>query len=374
MGLVAGNGVVLKVATQAQPVGEMLASLVGAADLPKGLFSLVHMAGSAAGKAFVESGIAKLFFTGSVAVGKELMRLASARLLPLSLELGGNDPMIVLPDACLPRAASGAIWAGFSNAGQSCGGVQRILAHSSVYDELKRLLVEGIRELRMGASGGPDVEIGALATEAQRRIVEEQLADALAKGASIAISHPAELPKGNFHRCVLLENVSSDMRVMREECFGPLITLEPYEEIGEAIAKANDSELGLTASVWTRRGRLAQAGAERLEAGCVTLNDHLMSHGMAETPWGGYKLSGLGRTHGALGLEEMTQPKVVVRDHYPSIAKNLFWHPYSADLLKGLKGALRLLYGKPSDGSFLALVGLFLGRMKAKDRARKRPS
>ncbi len=151
MALMAGNGVVLKVASQTLLVGQWIERVVRAGNLPNGLFSLINLPGSVAGKAFIDSGIDKLFFTGSVPVGKELMALAANRLLPISLELGGNDAMIVCADADIPRAVGGALWAGFSNSGQSCAAVERIFVEKKVYDEFLTLLADRVTKLRQGA-------------------------------------------------------------------------------------------------------------------------------------------------------------------------------------------------------------------------------
>lgn len=368
MALAAGNAVILKVASQAEPVGNVIAEAARRAGLPAGLLQVVRMPGAVAGRTFIESGIGKLFFTGSVGTGKELMRLAAERLLPLSLELGGADPMIVLKDANLRRAAYGVAWAGMSNAGQSCGGVQRVYVERPAYEAFKAELLTAVRGLRFGYAEGADcsIEVGTVATEEQRKAVEAQVADALGKGAKAILSHPEELPAGNFHRAVVLEGVRPGMRLWSEECFGPVVSLESFDTEAEAVARANDSPLGLSASVWTRDGRKAGRIAAALEAGAVSLNDHLMSHGMAETPWGGRKLSGIGRTHGALGLEEMTQPKVVVRDLFPGIDKDLFWHPYTEKGRKALDAAYRLLYGPRRGAKPLALLSLFVSRLGKK--------
>ena len=348
MALMAGNAVLLKVATHTQQVAILIREIVAAGNLPDGLFHMVNIPGNLAGPAFIDAGVDKIFFTGSVAVGKKLMAEAAPRLLPLSLELGGNDPMIVCKDANLRRAAAGAAWAGFSNAGQSCGGVERIYVEKDVYDEFIALLGIITESLTYGADTDGTVEVGAITTKAQLRTIREHLDDALAKGAKN--THFSKKLKGNdggfFFPPTVLENVDDSMMTMRLETFGPIVAVARVDSIDEAIAKANDSHLGLTASVWTRNRRKARRIASRLEAGTVSINDHLMSHGLAETPWGGFKESGLGRTHGAIGLEEMTQTRVVVDDYLPFVQKNMWWYPHDRSIYAGLKGGLQFLYGK----------------------------
>lgn len=350
MALMAGNGVILKVATQAQPVGDLLKELVMAAGLPAGLFQLVYLSGVEAGKFFIEEGVDKIFFTGSTAVGKELMTKAADKLVPLCLELGGKDAMIVLKDANLSRAVQGAIWAGLSNAGQSCGGVERIYIEAAIYDDFLGLLKKEMSKLKLGVDRNFDVEIGALATEQQLSKLREQVKDAVRKGAGIYSPASAkfdgnpDLQRGFFHPLVVLENVTDEMAVRQEEVFGPVLIVEKVQDINEAIMKANELRYGLTASLWTNDQRLARWAAGRLEAGAVTINDHLMSHGMPQTPWGGLKLSGIGRTHGQSGFEELTRLKVVVKERFPFLKRNLWWYPHSELIYTGLKAAADLFY------------------------------
>jgi len=365
MALIAGNAVVLKVATQTLEVGKIIQKCVDAAGLPSGLFHLLNIPGNIAGDAFIENGINKLFFTGSVPVGKKLMKSASEKLLPLSLELGGNDAMIICEDANLFRAVGGALWAGLSNSGQSCAGVERIYVNSKIYDNFITLLKEEIRKLRQGEDIDFNVEIGSLTTENQLKTVKQHIRDAEEKGAKIT-SYPStrENISGLFHPLTIIENVNDDMLVMKEETFGPVLAITKFETIEEAITKANNSNLGLTASIWTNDKENAHLIASKLEAGAITINDHLMSHGLAETPWGGFKQSGLGRTHSYLGLEEMTQPRVVIDDIMPGIQKNMWWYPHNKSIYDGLKGGIEFLYSKEMIKRFNGLgklIRVFLG-------------
>lgn len=370
--LLAGNGVVLKVATQVQPVGELLAEMVRSAGFPEGLFSLVHLPGSRAGREFIESGIGKLFFIGSTEVGKRLMEEAARRLLPVNLELGGNDGMIVLRDANLSRAASGALWAGLSNCGQSCAGVERIFVESPVYEEFLRLLKEGVSALRHGPDLDFDSDIGALTGAEQKIIVEKQLAEALDSGARIAAASRATeaVPAdggGNFHPAMIVEAVRDDAALMTEETFGPLLAVKAVDNADEAVRLVNESRYGLTASVWSADPGRAREIASRIEAGVVTINDHLMSHGMAETPWGGFKDSGIGRSHGASGILEKTREKVVIQELLPMLPRNIWWYPHSRRVYDGLKSAMDMLFAA---SPFKKISGLgrlarfYLGRLK----------
>jgi acyl-CoA reductase-like NAD-dependent aldehyde dehydrogenase len=348
MALIAGNSVILKVASQSLEVGKIIQTCVDAGNLPKNIFHLINLPGKIAGDAFLNSGINKLFFTGSVPVGKYLMEKAANHLVPLSLELGGNDAMIVCKDANLYRAANGALWAGLSNSGQSCAGVERIYVETEVYDEFLSIIKEKMSKLTQGVDRDSNVDIGSMTTEQQWKKVQDLLHDAVKKGAT---AYPEILKnvnpgKGLFCTPVILENISDDMKVVHEEIFGPILAIQKVNSVEEAIAHANTSTLGLTASVWTKNRRKGHEIASRLEVGSVMINDHLMSHGLAETPWGGWKESGIGRTHGFIGLEEMTQPRCVVDDILPGVQKNMWWHPHNKKVYEGLRGALEFLYSK----------------------------
>ena len=348
MALITGNAVILKVASQTLMVGKAIQVAVAAGNFPPGLFSLINLPGTVAGNAFLESGINKLFFTGSVAVGKLLMAKAAERLVPVSLELGGNDAMIVCRDANLQRAVNGALWAGISNAGQSCAAVERIYVEEPVYEAFVVLLKEKMQGLKQGADQNCDVDVGAMTTKEQMKKVQDQLRDAKSKGARIFANPPSSglNPAGLFIPPTIVEGATDDMLLMREEIFGPVLGVASVKDVDEAVRKANASTLGLTASVWSRNKKKAHAIAARLEVGSVMINDHLMSHGLAETPWGGFKESGIGRTHGYLGLEEMTQPRVVVDDMLPGMQKNMWWYPHSRKVFDGLLGGLDVLYAK----------------------------
>lgn len=347
MALLAGNAVVLKTASQTLMVGRAIERCLQAAELPRGIFSYINLPGRIAGDAMLESGVDKLFFTGSVPVGKKLMAKAAETLTPVSLELGGNDAMLVCDDADLERAAAGAVWAGLQNAGQSCGGVERIYVHQDVYLPFLDLLATRVRALRVGVDNDFNVDMGAITTRGQMAVIQSHIDDALQKGAMIyAQSSVPQEGKGQFMPAMVLTEVDHTMLVMRDETFGPVLGVMKVENMEQAIELANDSNLGLTGSVWSQDRVKAKALARRVRAGAVMINDHLMSHGLAETPWGGFKESGIGRTHGEIGFAEMTEPQVIVDDVLPGVRKDMWWHPHSEDIYRGLRGILYLLYGR----------------------------
>jgi len=348
MALLAGNGVVLKTASETQWVGRTVEECFLAAKLPEGIFNYVNIPGRIAGSAFLKNSIDKLFFTGSVAVGKLLMAEAGETLTPLVLELGGNDAMLVCEDADLFRATSGAVWAGFQNSGQSCGGVERVYVHEKVYHSFLHLLKPKVEALRVGFGEDFNMDIGAMTTERQVSKVKSHLEDAVAKGAVVYARSAGSEDRGSraIFPAMVLTEVNHDMLLMQEETFGPLVGVMKVRDMDEAVALANDSHLGLTGSVWSRNRSRAESLARKIQAGAVTINDHLISHGMAETPWGGVKQSGIGRTHGAIGFDEMTQPQVIVHDILPFARQNIWWHPHSAKIYQGILGAIKFLYGK----------------------------
>lgn len=319
-----------------------------AGELPPGLFQHLIVSGAEAGPAFLAAGINKLFFTGSVGVGKKLMAEAAKTLTPVSLELGGNDPMVVLKDASIERAVNCACWAGYQNAGQSCGGVERVYVDESIYPEFLAQLKAKTAALRHGPdSPNCDVDMGSMTTKGQYDTVDAQVKEAVAQGAKIeAQSRPVPgCPvDGLFYPATVLTGCTAEMRILREETFGPILPVTPFKTEEEAVRLANDCDLALTSSVFSRNAKHARAVAMQLQSGVVSVNDHLYSHGMAEAPWGGWKESGLGRTHGYLGLKEMSNVKCINTDSIPSgwLPRNLWWHPFSADTYKLLRSALAI--------------------------------
>lgn len=359
MALLAGNSVILKTATETQLTGLKLKEIFDSAGLPGGVFNYINLPGRETGDLLLENRIDKLFFTGSVAAGKYLMKKAADTLTPLVLELGGNDPMIVCEDADPYRAAMGALWAGFQNAGQSCGGIERIYVHEKIYTPFMDILKEKITGLKIGIGSDYDSQMGCVTTVKQAGTIKRHISEAIEKGAVVFAQ--SELPAGlpvNFIPAVVLTNVNHDMLVMKEETFGPVVGVMKFSTDDEVIALANDSDLGLTASVWSRNRKRAEKIAGRIEAGVVMINDHLMSHGLAETPWGGFKQSGIGRTHGEIGFSEMTNPQVIVNDKLGFLKRNLWWHPYNEKTFRGISSIIILLYSKKISPKFSAIKNL----------------
>jgi succinate-semialdehyde dehydrogenase/glutarate-semialdehyde dehydrogenase len=342
--LVLGNAVVLKPSEFTPLVALELPKLLFSSGLSRDLMQVVIGAGAVGGE-LLESDIDKLIFTGSVATGKRVAEAAAKRLLPVVLELGGKDPMIVLEDADLEVASSGAVWASMVNAGQTCLSVERCYAQRDVYEKFVQLCRQKIEKLRVGEGLGSGVEIGPLIHERQLRTVEEHVNDAVAQGARLLAGGRRMTELGpNFYAPTLLADVTHDMRVMQEETFGPVLPIAPFDTDADAMRLANDSEFGLAASVWTSDRKRGEAFAACIKAGTVMINDAISGFGIAEAPHGGFKQSGIGRAHGRLGMAEMVQVKYVDMDLLPRMSK-VWWYGYGPAFQHQMSGFVEMLFG-----------------------------
>jgi acyl-CoA reductase-like NAD-dependent aldehyde dehydrogenase len=343
--LVAGNAVVLKPSEFTSLVALELKSLLHAAGVPADIFQVV-VGDGATGAALIHSPIDKLVFTGSVATGKRIAAAAAERLLPVVLELGGKDPMLVLDDADLDVASSAAVWGAFVNAGQTCLSVERCYVHCSLYEAFLKACAEKTKKLQVGHGLDHATEVGPMIHEHQLQIVESHIADAVARGARVLAggSRFAELGPHFYHPTVLAD-VTHQMRIMREETFGPVLPVAAFDSDDEAVLLANDSEFGLAASVWTRDASRGERLARRIQAGTVMVNDVVSCFGISEAPHGGVKSSGVGRAHGRFGLEEMVRLKYIDVDLMPSM-KKVWWYGYGARFARQMEGFLDMQFAR----------------------------
>src|SRR2546421_578824 len=349
MALMAGNGVVLKPASLTPLIGERIKDVFERGGLPEGLVRTVH-GGGAVGNALVESSASKIFFTGSVDVGRGVGTACAERLKGSVLELGGKDAQIVLEDANLPNAIAGCLWGGRANAGQTCSGIERVYVMGDIADRFIDGVVEGARALKVGNPMDGDTEIGPMVSEAQFELVRELVDDAVANGATLHCGGETEVPgfeRGRFFAPTVLTGVRPDMRIMREEIFGPVIPITVVDSEEEAIGLTNDSEFGLGTSVWTLDREKGERIAKRIESGMVWINDHIDSHGICACAWGGVKDSGIGRAHSKFGFYECVNIKQVAWE--PSRLRNFWWHPYDESMRPALHAAAQLLYGRDAD-------------------------
>ena len=343
--LVTGNAVVVKPSEYTPLVALELESLLHAAGVPQDAFKVV-VGDGATGAALVDSGVDKVVFTGSVRTGKAVARTAAERLLPVLLELGGKDPMIVLDDADVDVASSAAVWGAFVNTGQTCLSVERCYVHRSLYEPFLAACVDKARKLRVGDGMHPDTEVGPLIHEQQLRTVESHVDEAVVLGARLLVGGkrlPAIGP--NFYASTVLADVHHEMRIMRDETFGPVLPVMAFSNDDEAVALANDSEFGLAASVWTRNRSRGQRLARRIQAGTVMVNDVVSCFGISEAPHGGVKSSGIGRTHGRIGLEEMVRVKYLDADLLPRM-KKVWWYAYGSEFSRQMEGFVDLLFAR----------------------------
>ncbi len=347
MALVAGNTVVVKPSEVTPMVGLKLAEIVARAGLPADVFQVVTGDGGT-GAALVEAPVDKIFFTGSGRTGRRIMEAAAKRLIPVTLELGGNAPMIVCRDADLDTAVAGAVWGSFFNAGQVCASVQRIYVDRAIEKAFTEKLVAETKKVRLGPGRRPgDADVGSLTSLAQLRIVEDLVEDARGRGAQVLTGgrRREDLGPGFFYEPTVLAGVDHGFRVTREEIFGPVVSVMPFADEDEAVRLANDTVYGLMASVWTRDIARGEALARRIESGTVVVNDHAMTYGICETPWGGVKESGFGRTHGRLGLLEFVQHRHIHVNRLPGV-KPPWWFPETRAAYEALKAMAVTLGGE----------------------------
>lgn len=342
----AGNAAIVKPSELTPLTGAWIERLFRRAGTPAGLVRVVQGPGATTGASLVaERGLGQIVFTGSGEVGRSVARQAAERLCPVTLELGGKDPMLVLDDADLDRAIDGALWASFTNCGQVCSGVERIYVSRSLYPAFLAGLAERASALRIGRGADPRTDLGPLITEDQRARVEALVADAAELGAEVVTGgeRPAlDLP-GWFHAPTVLAGEPAGARIAEEEVFGPVVTVVSIENDEDGVRRANGTSFGLGASVWTRDRQRARRVADRLVAGSVWVNDHAYSYGTCQAPWGGRKQSGYGRTHSKHGLYGMSQ--VIYTDADAGRLAEPWWYPYSDRSLDGFRGALGVLYG-----------------------------
>jgi acyl-CoA reductase-like NAD-dependent aldehyde dehydrogenase len=345
MALLAGNGVVLKPASLTPLLGERIRETFEKAGLPEGLVRVVH-GGGAVGGALCESSARKIFFTGSVEVGRKVGQICAKQLKGSVLELGGKDPQIVCSDADLANAASGCVWGGFANSGQTCSGIERTYVVKELADRFVDDVVRRASELTVGDPMEWETEIGPMVSEDQFGVVTELVDDALEAGAARVAGGPREVPgfSGKFIAPTVLAGVEDEMRIMSEEIFGPVVPIIIVDSEEEALRRANDSNFGLGASVWTRDRAKGERMARRIESGMVWINDHSYSHGACQCSWGGVKDSGLGRSHSKFGFYECVDVKLVSWE--PGMTRDIWWQPYDRTLGEAVRASARLLYGR----------------------------
>ena len=344
--LVAGNAVVHKPSEFTPSTAVLLDEMLREAGVPEGVIQTV-VGDGATGAALTAAAVDKVFFIGSVGTGRKVAAACAERLVPCVLELGGSDPAIVLDDADVRTAASGIAWGRFSNAGQTCVAPKRVFVADAVYASFLDALVETVKALRVGPGADPLTDVPPLVRPSQVSALRAQLDDALARGAHVAAraTLPPGLREDAYFAPTVLVDVPDDALVLREETFGPLLPVVRVRDADDAIARANASRFGLSASVWSRDPARARRVAERLEAGSVTINDILVTAGMADVAHGGVKESGTGRSHGLAGLMECVQSHTIVEDRFHGW-RQPWWFGYGAEQVTNVDAFARLAHSR----------------------------
>jgi len=343
--LAAGNAVILKPSEITPLTSLLMAEALRECGLPADVF-LVATGDGATGAALVDEAD-MIMFTGSTETGKKIMARAAETLTPVSLELGGKDPMIVLADADLERATDAATYYSMQNAGQTCISVERVYVEAPIYDAFVDQLTRKVAALRQGASSGPgSVDVGAVTFPPQLDVVERHVAQARDAGARVLTGGRSRTDGGRFYEPTVLVDVDHSMTCMTEETFGPTVPVMKVADAEEAVRLANDSQYGLAASVWTKDAARGEAVARRIEAGVVCVNDAQVNYHALELPMGGWKASGLGTRHGATGIRKYCRQQSLLVTRFAPPVRELWFYPFRARTTKLMGRIVKLLYGR----------------------------
>lgn len=353
--LMAGNAVIVK-PSELTPLSALFGAEIAAkAGFPENLLQIVVGYG-ATGEALIDHAD-MIAFTGSVETGKRVMRKAAERLIPVSLELGGKDPMIVLNDADLDRAAGACVWGALMNSGQICTSIERVYVEAPAYQPFVDKVVARVRAIRQGPSES-EVDIGCMTSEQQLQKVAAQVDEAVAKGAKALAGgrRNPDLP-GYYYEPTVLAEVDRSMSVMTEETFGPIIPIVKVKDADEALRMANDSRYGLSGSIFSKDKDSALRLAEKMQSGSVSINDSLVSFIVADAPMGGCKESGYGYRHGAEGIRKFCQQKTIVIDRF-GLKEEFPWYPATKKKAEQIRHLLNLLCHAGWRHKLRALSGL----------------
>jgi acyl-CoA reductase-like NAD-dependent aldehyde dehydrogenase len=342
--MAAGNAVIVK-PSSITPLSPMLmGEMLRECGLPDGVYQVAPGSGET-GAALIDA-VDFIMFTGSTPTGKKVMERAARTLTPVSLELGGKDPMIVCADADVDRAANAAVHYSMQNAGQTCISTERVYVEEPIYDRFVDLVTEKVRGLRQGAPGeAGSVDLGAVIHPPQSDIVDAHVKDAVDKGARVLTGGRRRDDAGHFYEPTVLVDVDHDMDCMREETFGPTLPIMKVSDSREAVRLSNDSPYGLQASVWTKDAAKGERLARGVEAGVVTINDAQINYLALELPMGGWKSSGLGSRHGADGIRKYTKKQALVVTRFAP-KKDLHMLPYSSRRTKLIGRMMHFVYGR----------------------------
>jgi acyl-CoA reductase-like NAD-dependent aldehyde dehydrogenase len=342
--LAAGNACVLKPSEVTPLTSLLMEEGLREVGFPDHVFQVATGDGQT-GAALIDH-VDFVMFTGSTQTGKKVMARAAETLTPVSLELGGKDPMIVLSDADLDRAANAATYYAMNNGGQVCISAERAYVEEAVYDQFVAKVTDNVRKLRLGSPEGPgSVDVGAVIFPPQLDIIDDHVRDAVAKGARVLTGGKRADGPGRFYEPTILVDVDHTMKCMTDETFGPTLPIMKVRDAEEAVRLANDSPYGLAASVWTRDVHRGEHVARQVEAGAVCVNDAQINYAVLELPMGGWKASGLGSRHGPGGIRKYCAQQALLVTRFAA-KKDLHMFPYSKRKSGLLGRALKLLYGR----------------------------
>ncbi len=344
--LMAGNSVILKPSEVTPLTSLLMAEGLRECGLPEHVLQIATGRGGT-GAALLEH-VDMIMFTGSTKTGIKVAEGAARRLIPASLELGGKDPMIVLSDADLERAANFATYFSMQNAGQTCISIERVYVEEPVYDEFVAKVSAKVGALRVGPTDGGfgTVEVGAITFPPQLDTIKSHVDDAVQKGARVLTGGKQRPGAGRFYEPTVLVDVDHSMKIMTEETFGPTLPIMKVADAEEAVRLANDSPYGLGASVFTRDAARGEEIARRIESGAANVNDAMINYTVLELPMGGAKASGLGSRHGAGGIRKYCSQQAIVVTDKLAMKKELFMYPYKSRTSRMLAGVFKLLYGR----------------------------
>ena len=343
--LAAGNSVILKPSEITPLTSLLLAEAMRECGLPDDVLQIATGRGET-GAALIEH-VDMIMFTGSTRTGRKVAEAAARRLIPSSLELGGKDPMIVLSDADLERAANFAAYYSMQNAGQTCISIERVYVEEPIYDDFVAKVSDKVRALRVGKPDGfGSVEVGAITFPPQLDTIKDHVADAVQKGARV-LTGGQELPgAGRFYEPTVLVDVDHTMKIMTEETFGPTLPIMKVKDADEAVRLANDTPYGLASSVFTKDTRRGEQIARRIEAGATTVNDAMINYAALELPMGGAKASGLGSRHGAGGIRKYCSQQAIVITPRLALKREPHMYPYKRRTSRLLARFFKFLYGR----------------------------
>jgi acyl-CoA reductase-like NAD-dependent aldehyde dehydrogenase len=342
--LAAGNTAVLKPSQSTPLTSLLMAEALRESGLPEDVY-LVATGDGSAGEALIDE-VDMIMFTGSTETGKRVLERAARTLTPVSLELGGKDPMIVLAGADVERAANTAVYASMQNGGQTCVSIERVYVEAPVYDEFVDRVTRKVSALRQGVPDGPGaVDVGAMTFPPQLDVVSRHVEEARKAGARVTTGGRAIQDGGRFYAPTVIADADHTMSCMTEETFGPTVAIKRVENADEAVRLANDSPYGLAASVFGKDVARAEQVARRVESGAVCVNDAQLNYFALELPRGGWKESGMGSRHGAPGIRKYCrQQSLLITRLAPKRELHMF--PYKARTTKLLGKAVRLIYGR----------------------------